>query len=223
MGTSTVANTQPNPPLAPADFDRFEAMVRGLVAGDQQAYFEFWELYGKRLKGFVDNRFPSPLKPRMEPEDLVQSACRSFFLRATSGRLEISDGESLWRLLCAISLNKLKMKYRFHSAVKRDLKRERDLGDDQGASSPAYYEPAAKGSLPDDAAMFAEQLEQVLNTLSDFEQQIVRLKLEEFTNEEIADKLGCSERTLRRNVHKLRAKLAGALPESFKSPSPESP
>jgi RNA polymerase sigma-70 factor (ECF subfamily) len=217
-----VSGPQREPPTNTADEAQFDAMVRGLVAGDHQAYAEFWERYGQRLKGVVRSKFPISLKRRLEPDDLVQSACRSFFRRATAGQLELSDGESLWRLICAIALNKMKMKQRFHYAQRRGVTRERDLASEPHDSNSDMYEPAAKGDSPDDAAMFADQLEQIMLLLNTTEQQILQLRLEDFTNEEIADQLRRSERTVRRILKRLQGKLEAALPVALRPPSPES-
>jgi RNA polymerase sigma factor (sigma-70 family) len=207
----------------PADDLPFDALVRGLVAGENPAYTEFWERYGKRLKGVVRSKFPLSLKRRLGPEDLVQSACRSFFRRVTAGELQLQDGESLWRLLCAIALNKMRMKHRFHYAQRRGVTRERDLAGEQHGSTSDTHEPAAKDHPPDEAIMFAEQLEQVLSMLDSTEQRIVQLKLEDFTNDEIATKLRRSERTIRRSLKRLQAKLEAALCGDFTSPFPKSP
>jgi len=55
------------------------------------------------------------------PEDLVQSACRTFLRRAQIGQFRLADSEELWRLLCAITLTKVREQTRFHMRQKRGL------------------------------------------------------------------------------------------------------
>jgi RNA polymerase sigma-70 factor (ECF subfamily) len=198
----------------------FDAMVRGLIEGDNLAYAEFWEQYGKRLEGVVRSKFPMGLKRRLEPEDLVQSVCRSFFRRATGGQLEFSGDESLWRLLCAITLNKMKMKQRFHYAKRRRLTQESDVAIQSSDGDSDRFEPVGTGQSPDDAAMFAEQLEQVMNTLDATEQNVLQLKLDGFSNEEISGKLRRSDRTVRRILKRMQIKLEALLPPSLRPISP---
>ena len=48
------------------------------------------------------------------------------------------------------------------------------------------------------------------------QQRIVEMKLEHFTNDEIAEKMECSERTVRRISKRIRARLQQILSDSFK-------
>lgn len=59
--------------------------------------------------------------------------------------------------------------------------------------------------------MFAEQLEQVMKLLDPIEQEILQLKLENYTHEEIAEKVHRSDRTIRRVLQRLQEKLMATL------------
>jgi len=192
-----------------AEWDSF---VRGLVAGDQQAYDQFWEQYGKRISAVARNNFPRGLNRRLAPEDIVQSTCRSFFHRVTTGRLQLSDSESLWRLLCAITLNKTRMKQRYHLAQRRAANREQPAESQSPDGSTFGEEAVADEQMPEEVAMFAEQLEGIMELLDDTERSILQLKLEDYTNDEIAAKVHRSERTVRRVLKRLQSKLEAALP-----------
>ena len=191
--------------------------VQGLVAGDEGAYQQFWDEYGQRLSAVARNQFPPGLKRRLAPEDIVQSTCRSFFHRVTTGKLQLSDSESLWRLLCAITLNKTRMKQRFHLAQRRAANREQAQELLSPDGSFVTDEPPSPGQLPDEAMMFAEQLEGIMSLLDDTERPILQLKLEDHTNDEIAARVGRSERTVRRVLKRLQEKLKGALPDTLRS------
>lgn len=78
-------------------------------------------------------------------------------------------------------------------------------------ASLAGFEPASPGPTPAEAAAFADHFQQVLATLSEEERQIVDLKLQECTQEEIAERLGCSERTVRRIFKRVQEHLARAF------------
>ncbi len=62
--------------------------------------------------------------------------------------------------------------------------------------------------------MFAEQLERALSVLSSEQCVVVEMKLAQCNNLEIADKLLCSERTVRRISAQIRQKLQDSLLES---------
>ena len=71
--------------------------------------------------------------------------------------------------------------------------------------------PAAPGPTPDEAIEFADQFKQLLTSLDAEEQQIVHLKLQEYTNDQVAEQLGCSERTVRRTLKRLQTQFATAF------------
>ncbi len=63
------------------------------------------------------------------------------------------------------------------------------------------------GPTPADAAAFADQFRLLIESLGEEEKQLVALKLDDMTNDQIADKLGCSERTVRRLLKQVQARL----------------
>jgi RNA polymerase sigma factor (sigma-70 family) len=120
----------------------------------------------------------------------------------------------LWPLLCAITINKVRQQIRFQSRQRRDPRREerrQDASDQQHAPENllAGGEPS-----PRDAVMFAEQMENVLATLSNEECTVVEMKLQGCNHQEIADKLLCSQRTVRRVISRIRGSLRDSLVES---------
>lgn len=65
----------------------------------------------------------------------------------------------------------------------------------------------ARGPTPEEAAAFQEMLEQLLLELDEEERSILELRLGGAEQEEVAASLGCSERTVRRLLAGLKAKL----------------
>jgi len=88
--------------------------IAKLVQGDPQVTAEFWELYGDRLVRVAERHLGARLQRREGPDDVVQSVCRTFWRRAQKGMFELADSDSLWRLLCAITVTKVRQKARFH-------------------------------------------------------------------------------------------------------------
>ncbi len=188
----------------PGEDENCERLVRGLRAGDPHVLREFCALYGDRLHRLADRRLGGQLRRRVGPEDVVQSAYRTFLRRLQGGEFQLLESDGLSRLLCAITLRKLYQKARAHQRHKRDLTREVPLAGpgDEGGPDPVDRQP-----LPDEAAAFADQFEQLLAALDPECQQIVDLKLQGLTNEEVAERLGSSERTVRRLVKKIQRRL----------------
>lgn len=195
---------------------QWRSWVRRLAEGDEQVVNEFWGQYGHRLQGLAAQHLTARLYRREGPEDVVQSVCRTFLRRARAGQFELADSESLWRLLCAITLTKVREKARYHHRQKRQFDRERFLdaaSDDSRAAGPQI---AASEPTPAEAAEFADQLQQLLGAMDEEERRLVEMKLEGYTNQEMADKLGCSERTVRRILKRVQSQLARTLEQSWR-------
>ncbi len=140
-------------------------------------------------------------------EDVVQSACRTFLRRAKIGEFELADAEGLWGLLCAITLTKVREQTRFHLRQKRGLDREVHPADDSQAG-PRLFQEVDHEPTPAEAAEFADQFAQLISGLDEEERQLVDYKLQQFTNEEIAARMQCSERTVRRILKRVQSALA---------------
>jgi RNA polymerase sigma-70 factor, ECF subfamily len=188
---------------------RWQALIDGLRRGDSRTAQEFWNQYGGMLHGLAEKHLGGGVRRRVGPEDVVQSACRTFLRRAQMGEFQLPDSESLWRLLCAITLTKLREQTRFHLRQKRGLDQEIHASALPDASgSAAAFDQVARAPGPVEAAQFAEQFQQLLSTLDEEERQFVDLKLQDFTQDEIAQRLGCSERTVRRILKRVQSRLA---------------
>jgi RNA polymerase sigma factor (sigma-70 family) len=184
--------------------DRWQRLIRGLRDGDRVIAQEFWDQYGELLHRVAEKHLAGGVRRRVGPEDVVQSACRTFLRRAQGGEFRLEDSEGLWRLLCAITLTKVREQTRFHLRQKRGLAQEERADD-------TNFDARAPGPTPAEAAEFADQFQQLLAGLDDEERQIVDLKLQECTHDEVAERLGCSERTVRRVVKRVQARLARAF------------
>lgn len=192
------------------DDERWRAWVSGFLAGDADVTKAFWDQYGPLLERIAARNMAERLRMRVGPEDVVQSVCRTFFRRAKAGQLTLTDAESLWRLLCAITITKVREQARYHLREKRSLDREVHAAPTDD-STDGRFQLAAPGPGPDETVAFADQFARVLESLDDEERTIVDLKLQELTHDEVAERLGISERTVRRVFKGLQAKLTRAF------------
>src|SRR5262245_4565831 len=67
--------------------------------GDEAAAAALYARYAGRLHALARRRLTPQLARRLDPDDVVQSACRSFFTGARAGRYVVRNDEELWRLL----------------------------------------------------------------------------------------------------------------------------
>ncbi len=182
-----------------------------LVAGDEAVVTEFYSRYAGSLERLAASRMARPLQQRAGADDILQSVCRTFFRRSREGEFEIADADDLWRLLCAITLNKVRQQARFHNQAKRRMGHERSLDESDPTSGRPTREVADDAATPADAAEFADALDHLLDNLNDEERQIVMLRIEDRHQDEIAREIGCSERTVRRLLVGIRARWSSML------------
>ena len=190
------------------DAPTWDRMIGGLRNGDQGVIRQFCHAYGASLEKLAERHLASGIRRRVGADDVVQSACRTFFRRAQVGEFELPDAESLWGLLCAITLTKVREQTRFHLRDKRGLQREKHAAANATESEQPWFNLPAAEPTPDEAAEFADQFAQLLTALDEEERQLVDLKLQQCTNDEIAERMGCSERTVRRILKRVQAALS---------------
>jgi RNA polymerase sigma factor (sigma-70 family) len=192
--------------------ESWRAWLQRIRAGDEDACREFWQQYSPLVARIAQRHLAGAMRRRVDPDSIALSACRTFFRRAQQGHFELPDAESLWRLLCAVTLNKIRMRRRDHLRKKRALDREVPL--DVPAGSPADFRGFSTGEpRPEDVVEFEDQLELLVGQLEEDAQRILEFKMQDCTNHEIAEKLRCSERTVRRKMDHVRSQLARLLAE----------
>jgi RNA polymerase sigma-70 factor (ECF subfamily) len=190
--------------------------VRRLAAGEDEIVHEFWDRYGESLQRLAKSRMAPALQQRVGPDDIVGSVCRTFFRRARKGEFEIPGTDQLWRLLCAITLTKVRQHARFNYAIQRTPELEVPLGDESagevGGDARRRRPPEP---TPAEAAEFAEAMQQLFAALTEEEQKLVHCRLEGLTQPQIAEKLRCSERTVRRLLDRIRSRWEEELESSL--------
>lgn len=191
--------------------DTFAGMIEGLRAGDSRAEFGFWQRYGLLLEKLAQKHLHGEVLRRLGPEDVAQSACRTFLRRAQLGQFQVPDAASLWHLLCAITLSKAHEQVRFHRRKKRSVNSETAAFSSNPENDGPEFHLVDQTPGPDEAAAFSEQFRHLLAGLDPEERQIVELKLQDMANEEIARRLRTSERTIRRVLARLRGRFESAF------------
>jgi len=189
----------------------WQNLIAGIRTGNDEACREFWEKYGPMIERLADRNLATMIRRREGPDDVVQSACRTFFRRAQDGEFQLPNSNALWSLLCTITLNKIRQKGRFHNRKKRGMTREQTM---ETSSGSGVSQLAGKDFEGIEAVAFSDELEHVLSRLEEEERQVVDLKLQEFTNDEIAEKIHRSERSVRRILKRLQVSFQKMLTEN---------
>lgn len=187
--------------------------IGGLKAGDGDAAQQIWAAYFDRLVRLARDRLRAARRTGadQDEEDVALSAMNSLCAGAAAGRFpRLIDREGLWGLLVVIAARKALNSARDQRRLKRGgglVRAETDLAaaggpDDEDA---ALARVVGREPTPEFAATVAESLRQRLEALPDDTlRRVALLRLEGHTNEEIADALGCTPRTVIRKVEVIR-------------------
>jgi DNA-directed RNA polymerase specialized sigma24 family protein len=185
-----------------------------LKAGARGATQPLWDRYFHRLVILARGRLRAmhAATADADEEDAALSAFDSFCAGVERGRFpQLSDRDDLWRLLVTITDRKALDQAERQRRQKRgggrlrneaDLVVNRDDGPAAGLEQFIGDEPT-----PEFAALVAEEYRNRLASLKDDTlRRIATWKLEGYTNEEIAARLGCALRTVANKLKLIRLK-----------------
>jgi DNA-directed RNA polymerase specialized sigma24 family protein len=185
-----------------------------LKAGNHAAAQQLWDRYFQKMVQLARARLGGAPRRAADEEDAAVSAFDSLCRGAAAGRFpQLCDRDNLWPLLVVITARKV------IDARQHETRKKRGGGAVQGESA---WLNACDGSdrdggielvvgpepTPAFAVEVAEQTQRWLDALDSEELRSVALwKMEGYSNQEIADKLGCVERTVERRLGLIRRLL----------------
>jgi len=178
--------------------------IARLRRGDSAASFELWERYSKRMQTLGRKRLAGAARAAFDEEDVALSAYGAFCSAIQEGRYSSIQGrDDLWPLLATFTMRKANDRLRGEGAWKRGGR-----GTDGSIRDEAFslshvpspeLDPALRALVNDDFA-------QLMRSLNDPDlERLVVLKLDGHTNEEIAENMGLTRRTIQRMLNLVRA------------------
>lgn len=181
-------------------------------AGDSIAANRIWHHYFDRLVRSVRARLYGQNRGVSDEEDIVLSVFDSFYHAANKGRFpDLSDRDDLWRLLLRMSARKVVDKRRHDQRQRRGgnvkVHSLNQTGDDDSVIEAIGDEPS-----PEMVLMIQESVERLFSHLGVGQfRELAGAKLEGYSNAEVAEQFGCSERTVERRLHLIREKCQQEL------------
>ncbi|MCA9072134.1 MAG: sigma-70 family RNA polymerase sigma factor, partial [Planctomycetaceae bacterium] len=127
-----------------------------------------------------------------------------------NGEFELNRSGDLWRLLATITVKKTLKRVEFEHTKKRDYRLEESSANSQQQElgiQGAVYAVFDDEPSPDQVAILVEELAALMNKLSERDRQILELRLQEMSYEEIAETVNISESTVRRVLRQARDDL----------------
>lgn len=176
-------------------------------SGDEQAADELFHRYIDRLTLLARTRLSSRLSGRTDPEDVVMSAYRSFFIGIQAGRFSLHRSGDLWRLLVSITIHKLYRQVRRHTAGRRSVDREQSLESLKPESLPIDQ----RDPTPEEVVVLSDELEAIFVRLNAFQRRVLELRLQGESIADIAAATDRAERSVRRALQFIRELLTARL------------
>ena len=176
---------------------RWVALLRD---GDSVAAARLWKYLEPRLLRLGRQQMQSASMTCYDEDDLAQSSFHALCNAIRKGCYEqLADRDEVWKLLTTIALNKFRRQTIRESAVKRGGHMQR--ADIENAFQFESDELSAEHKL-----LMEEECERLLHLLGRSEiKQVALLKVEGYTNEEIATALDCTRRTVQRRLDFIRS------------------
>jgi len=177
--------------------------VPGANADEGDMARAVFERFTRRLIGLARAQLDARLRQRIDPEDVVQSAFKSFFVRYGEGELAAEGWDGLWGLLTVITLRKCAKRVRYHRAERRNVAREAASAE----GDEPWRDAAGREPTPEQAVALAEAVEQLMGGLDADERPVIELSLQGYSTHEISEQLGRAERSVRRLRERVRKRL----------------
>ena len=194
-------------------------LLHGVQGGDREAMTELWARCFATIVGLAKQRLGAANRRSQDEEDVASEVFTRLYFSASEGKLpELNDRQSLWRLLVSMTRNAS------IDQVKREKREKRGGGRVHGhsiskltdlnipANSPQAFDNfVGEQPTPDSIAALDELIQKSLAKLpNDEHRQMLLLKLEGYTHQEIAESLKVAPRTVERRMHRVRELLGEA-------------
>ena len=179
------------------------------TGGLEDAARRLWGRYFERLARLARAKLRTAPRGPADGEDVALSAFDSFFAGAAAGEFpQLGDRDDLWRLLVTITARKAANQLRREHQRKRGGGRVLDEGAlDRADPGPGRFLAEIIGDepSPEFAAQVADECQRRLEGLRDDSfRQVALMRMEGYSNAEIAERLDTNVRAVERKLAAIR-------------------
>ncbi len=182
-------------------------LIARAKAGDEAAIREFLTRFEPEVRIVVRSRLPRKLRTQFDSMDFVQAVWQSFFVDLRKGSRQFENANHLRGFLAGVARNKVYEEHRRLTRTKKHaLAREQSLYVRRG-SREVELALISPEPTPSQAVQASDRLAQLVARCSPLEAQIITLRHQEMTFDEIARRTGVSERSVRRIIDEARERM----------------
>lgn len=184
-------------------------VIRQMQQGDGDGATYLWHRFFVRLKYLVKDRLRSQLGALSDEEDVALDSLSEMFRGLLDGKYPSLDNrEAFWRLLVTVATRNVIDEINRENRLKRGAGRvfhESAFTSIDDESAALFEQIASSVEAPDVQMMITERCTELLESLGhDQLQAIAIMKTAGSTNQEIADSLGLSLRSVERRLAEIR-------------------
>ncbi|MEM6472144.1 MAG: ECF-type sigma factor [Planctomycetota bacterium] len=174
-----------------------------LKAGSNNAASELWQRYFNRLVTLAKRQLGNAPKRIFDEEDVAIDVFHSLCQGAESGRFDkLDDRDELWKLLVVMTRHKSHNQIRHQTAAKRG---GRDVRGDSVVDLVGFDQFFKEDPTPALMVQIREEQERLLGLLSEpSHREIALARLQGFSIDETAAKMGISGRSVKRKLALIR-------------------
>jgi len=189
--------------LDDAHFSELVARARG---GDVRAVEELLQSFEQDVRLIVRARLPRVLRSQFDSMDFVQAVWQSVFAGPDRPGLSFANPRHFRGYLAGVAQNKVWEAYRRRTSRKFDLGREESFYVRRGGRE-LTREVAAPDPSPSQNAQVDDRMEQLVAGRTPAEAEIIQLRRDGLSFDEIARRTGRHERTVRKVIDSLRERM----------------
>ena len=150
-------------------------LVSDYQAGSESAARDLFDKYCERLMKLAKRRIGQRMASRFDPEDVIQSAFRTFFTRVKNDEFTFEAEDDLFKLLVRLTVRKTLRRIEHHSAAKRNPNLE-------AAQRTDDVEPfslvASHTVTPDMEVALIDEFQDFIGNLPELDRKVIELKIQ---------------------------------------------
>jgi RNA polymerase sigma factor (sigma-70 family) len=179
-------------------------MLSKLKGGDDVAAQLIWDKFFARVRGLAKNKLGGVSKRAQDEEDVALSAINALYAGVKDGRFQkLENRDDLWQILCMITSRKAASAWRKQNS-RKEVGESIVSGGGFGENALGIEHIAT--CQPDNAYLdtLSATSQELLEGLDDRLRKVAILKLKGFKNQEIADQIGRSIKSVERYLQTIR-------------------
>lgn len=187
-----------------------------LKSGQSAAADELWKRYFDRMVRAARRSLPSGARRASDEEDVALSASNSLCRGAKEGRFnDVQDRDDLWRLLVAITHQKVVDEIRRGTSQKRgggEVRGESAFIDLTNLNLDGINNAVGDEPTPEFLAAVDDEHRNLMGLLRDDSlRELCQLRMQGYSNDEIAERQGITTRSVERKLQLIREKWSREL------------